>query len=99
MAMQKCIMLTKITKWVFQWKMSFNPDISKQSREVIFPRKRSIASHPPLIFINIRVAYTNCPKHLRMQLDKKLNFGDHLKKDESTINKTIKKIKLKNVLP
>ena len=23
--------LTKITKWAFQWKMSFNPDISKQA--------------------------------------------------------------------
>ena len=28
--------LTKITKWVFQWKLSFNPDISKQAHEVIF---------------------------------------------------------------
>ena len=23
--------LTKITKWAFQWKMNFNPDISKQA--------------------------------------------------------------------
>ena len=28
--------LIKITKWAFQWKMSFNPDISKQANEVIF---------------------------------------------------------------
>ena len=35
--------LTKITKWAFQWKMSFNPDISKQAHEVILSRKRSIA--------------------------------------------------------
>ena len=41
--------LTKITKWAFQWKMSFNPDISKQAHEVIFFRKRSVSSHPPLI--------------------------------------------------
>ena len=31
--------LTKITKWVFQERMSFNPDISKQAHEVIFSRK------------------------------------------------------------
>ena len=31
--------LTKITKWAFQWKMSFNPDISKQAYDVIFPTK------------------------------------------------------------
>ena len=31
--------LTKITKWAFQWKISFNPDISKQVFEVIFPAK------------------------------------------------------------
>ena len=36
--------LTKTTKWTFQWKMSFNPDISKQAHEVISPRKRSITS-------------------------------------------------------
>ena len=32
--------LAKITKCAFQWKMSFNPDISKQPRKVVsFPRK------------------------------------------------------------
>ena len=48
--------LTKITKWAFQWKMSFNPDISTQTHEVIFSRKRSVSSHPPLTFNNIPVA-------------------------------------------
>ena len=65
--------LTKITKWTFQWKMSFNPDISKQAHEVIFSCKRSVSSHPPLTFNNIPVARTNSQKHLGMQFDKKLN--------------------------
>ena len=56
--------LTKITKWAFQWKMRFNLDISKQAHEVIFSRKKSIASHPPLAFNNIPVAQTNSQKHL-----------------------------------
>ena len=31
--------LKKINKWVFQWKMSFNPDPNKQAQEVIFSGK------------------------------------------------------------
>ena len=84
--------LVKITQWAYQWKMSFNPDISKQAHEVIFSRKRSIVTHPPLNFNNIPVAQTNSQKHLGMQLD--------LSKVESKVNKTIGIIrKLQNVLP
>ena len=74
--------LTKITKLAFQWKMSFNPGISKQAHEVIFSRKKSVASHPPLTVNNIPVAQTNTQKHLGMPLDKKLNFEEHLNKVE-----------------
>ena len=92
--------LTKITKWAFQWKMSFNPDISKQAHEAIFSRKRSVSSHPPLTFNNIPVAQMNSQKHFGMQLDKKLNFEEQLKKAESNVNKTIGIFrKLKNVPP
>ena len=28
--------LKKVSNWAFQWKMSFNPDPSKQAQEVIF---------------------------------------------------------------
>ena len=58
--------LIKITKWAFQWKMSFNPDISKQAYEVIFSRKTSMISHPLLTFINIPVAQSSSQKHLGM---------------------------------
>ena len=79
--------------------MSFNPDISKQAHEVIFSRKRSITSHPPITFKNIPVAQTNSQKHWRMQIDKKLNFKEHLNKVESKTNKTIGIIrKLQNVV-
>ena len=33
--------LENITKWAFQWKMLFNPDISKQAIEVIFSNKNT----------------------------------------------------------
>ena len=81
--------LTKITKWAFQWKMSFNPDIFMQAQEIIFSRKRSVSSHSPLTFNNIPVVQTNSQKRLGMQLDKKLNFEEHLEKVESKVNKTI----------
>ena len=80
--------------------MSFNPDVSKEAREVTFSRKRSVSSHPPLTFNNIPVAQTNSQIHLGMQLDKKLNFEEHLKKVESKVNKNIGIIrKLQNVFP
>ena len=92
--------LTKITKWAFHWKMSFNPDMSKQAHEIIFSRKMSIASHLPLTFNNMPVAQTSFQKHLGMQLHKKLNFEEHLSKVESKVNKTIGiNCKLQNVLP
>ena len=31
--------LQKISEWAFKWKMSFNPDPTKQAQEVIFSRK------------------------------------------------------------
>ena len=33
-------LLTLIHNWAFQWKMSFNPDPSKQVQEIIFSRKK-----------------------------------------------------------
>ena len=62
--------------------------------------KRSTAYHPPLNFNNIPVAQMNSQKHLGMQLDKKLNFEEHLNKLESKVNKTINIIrKLQYVVP
>ena len=31
--------LLKINNWAYQWKMSFNPDPSKQAQAIIFCRK------------------------------------------------------------
>ena len=45
--------LKAITNWAFQWKMIFNPDLSKQAQEVIFNRKIKKLLHPTLLFNNI----------------------------------------------
>ena len=42
--------LAKISKWVFQWKMSFNPDPNKQATEVCFSNKRGKENYLPLRF-------------------------------------------------
>ena len=90
----------KITEWVHQWKISFNPDISKQVHEVVFSRKKSLVSHPSLTFNNIPVAQKSSHKHLGMHLDKNLNFEEHLSKVETKVNKSVGIIrKLQNVLP
>ena len=48
--------LSLINHWAYQWKMSFNPDLSKQASEVVFSRKRNKLAHPPIIFNNSQVA-------------------------------------------
>ena len=48
--------LKMISDWVYQWKISFNPDSSKQAQEVIFSCKSSRVEHPRVIFSNSSVA-------------------------------------------
>ena len=69
--------LLKIRSWTYQWKMSFNPDPSKQAQEVIFSCKIKKPNHLELIFNNIPVKENSNEKHLGMFLDNKLNFGEH----------------------
>ena len=70
--------LKKISEFAYQWKMSFNPDISKQAQEVIFFTKPVKASHPAVFFYDIPVAGCSTHKDLGMYLDEKLNFGRHI---------------------
>ena len=81
--------LRLIMKWAVQWKMSFNPDPSKQEVEIIFSKKLNISQHPALIFNNDVVCSKDSHKHLGMVLDKKLTFNHHLKEKISKANKGI----------
>ena len=92
--------LSKISKWVFQWKISFNPDHSKQAREVILSRKTQKTCHPSIYFNNKSVKEVRSQNHLGMILNTKLNFQEHLKNVLDKVNKTIGLLlKLQNVLP
>ena len=47
--------LEKISMCVCQWKMSFNPDISKQAQEITFSKKNlNVYPSPSLLFTNCK---------------------------------------------
>ena len=81
--------LSKIEQWAFQWKMSFNPDLSKQAQEVLFSKKKNISYHPDLYFNQSKVKVVPAQKHLGLILDNKLNFNLHLKTVIDKITKSI----------
>ena len=92
--------LRKISNWAFQWKMSFNPDPSKQAQEVIFSRKHQKISHPSVYFYKNPIESVSSQKHLGMVLDTKLNFQEHIKNMLTKLNRTIGLLrKLQNILP
>ena len=66
--------LSLISKWVFNWKMLFNPDPTKPAQEVFFSRKKKTQNHPTLSLNNIQVERASSQKHLGLILDEKLNF-------------------------
>ena len=70
--------LAKISIWTFQWKMNFNPDLTKQAQEVIFSQKFHNTYHLCLIFNHNTVSLTECQKILGLVLDSRLDFKEHL---------------------
>ena len=70
--------LAMISNWSLQWKMSFNPDPSKQANEVLFSRKRNANPHPNLFFNGTKVNRVVSQKHLGITLDEKLSFNEHV---------------------
>ena len=71
--------LQTVTNWAHQWKMVFNPDITKQAIEVIFSVKKKKPEHPELIFNGIPVSREGHTKHLGVYLDSGLNFSKHIR--------------------
>ena len=70
--------LNTITAWAHQWKMKFNPDITKQAIEVIFSNKHVKGDHPPIDFNGVPVARELSTQHLGLIADSKLNFREHI---------------------
>ena len=92
--------LAKVQDWALRWKMSFNPDISKQAQEVIFSRKLKKTPRPPLMFNSNLVNKASSQKHLGIILDESLSFEKHLKTISVKTNKALYILrKLQNLLP
>ena len=92
--------LYQINKWAFQWKMSFNPDPSKQTQEIVFNRKAKKNYHSSLNFNISIVSQSPYQKHLGIFFDVQLTFEEHLKVITTKVNKTIGLIrKFQNILP
>ena len=61
-------------------KMNFNPDLNKQTSEVIFSKRTKKVNHPTLIFNNDFVAQITFQKHFDVVFAPRLTFHDHLKR-------------------
>ncbi len=70
--------LETVSNWGHQWKMVFNPDITKQAVEVIFSVKKKKPYHPELSFNGVPVAREDHTRHLGVHLDSRLNFSKHI---------------------
>ena len=82
-----------ISKWAYSWKMTFNPDPSKQGTEIVFSKKRSNIQLPALTFNNNILTPSDLHKYLCLILDRKLNFKNHLSEKISKANKGVGVIK------
>ena len=68
-----------VQDWVYQWKMSFNPDPTKQAEQVIFSTKLSKVEHSAIYFYGSEVETVPHRKHIGLILDETLNFAEHIK--------------------
>ena len=72
--------LTNVTNWAYQWKMMFNPDLTKQAIEVIFSCKKHKLDHPELNFNDIPISREPYTKHLGVYLANGLNLKEQVLK-------------------
>ena len=92
--------LNVINNWAKQWKMSFNPESTKQAIEIIFSQKRNEGNHPPLFFNGSVVTRELFHKHLGLILDSKLTFIEHVNEKVRIAKRFIGILKyLNNYLP
>ena len=79
--------LTRISEWAYRWKMSFNPDPSKQAQEDLFSYRATKTNHPNFISNGNTIQNIANQKHLGLILDEKLTFNDHITSKLTTVNK------------
>ena len=78
----------------------FNPDLTKQTQEVIFSQKTVKPFHLQVFFNEVPLECSVFQKHLGLHLYQKLDFSKHHSEKISKAQKRISVInKLYNILP
>ena len=80
--------VVKLSEWVFQWKLSFNPYPTKPSHEAIFSRKLKKVPHQSITFNNNPLNLCPTQRPLGLVLDSKLAFNKYIKHILSKITKS-----------
>ena len=70
--------LDAITRWSVQWKLEFNPTITKQAVEVLFSNNKIKSKLDPLVLNGILIKQEDETKHLGFTLDSKLQYQSHI---------------------
>ena len=70
--------LKKISDWVYEWKITFNPDLSKQAQEVIFFRKTNKINHPLLLLVQFQLI-VHLIKNILWKFQKQISELESLK--------------------
>ena len=92
--------LNLIKQWAFQWKMTFNPDPTKQAAQLVFSKERISQNHPLILFQDAPVTIVDERKHLGLLMDKKKNFSSQIREIIAEANKGVGMIKyLSRYLP
>ena len=74
--------------------MNFNPDPSKQAKELLLAKKISCKPYPPLYFNDKPVHRVQVQNHLGLFLDPKLSFNEYI---QCILNKTFPKFLIHNL--
>ena len=85
--------LVKMREWAINWKLSFNPDPTKNAKEVIFSKKKKKFLVLMLTYFSTSslIEQDTTQKHLRLRLNHKLTSQYHVNKK---IKKAMKEISL-----
>ena len=79
----------EIRDWTFNWEMSFNPDPTKQTKDIIFSKIIIPDTHSSLFFNNSLIQQDTTQTHLGLTLDHKLTFQYHVKRKNKEAMKGI----------
>ena len=92
--------LDLIKHWARDWRMSFNPDPTKQAIEVTFSKKKISVDHPPIFSNDVTVMKVDEHKHLGVVLDSQLTFSSHIHCDINKVRRGIGMLRFSsNYLP